>query len=41
MPNGPVAVNLFARVVDNLEGFAELCARMTREGVKHLRVEKL
>jgi hypothetical protein len=41
MPTGPVAVNLFARIVDNLEGFGELCRRIHREGVETLRVERI
>ena len=41
MPNGPVAVNLFARIVENLDGFAAFCGRIKREGLKSLRVEKL
>lgn len=40
MPTGPVAMNLFARIVDNLEGFAEVCRRIHREGVETLRVER-
>jgi len=32
--------NLFARVVDNLAGFAAMCTRVHREGVKELRVER-
>jgi len=40
MPTGPVAVNLFARIVDNLAGFAEACERMRREGIQELRVER-
>lgn len=40
MPTGPVAVNLFARVVDNLEGFAEACEAIRRSGPTTLRVER-
>ena len=40
MITGPVAVNLFARVVDNLDGFAAMCRRVHREGVKRFRVER-
>jgi hypothetical protein len=40
MPDGPVAMNLFAWIVENLEGFSEICGRMRREGIKVLRVER-
>ena len=40
MPVGPVAMNIFARIVENLEGFAEICARTHREGVKRLSVTR-
>ena len=40
MPTGPVAMNLFARIVDNLDGFADVCRRIHREGVETLRVER-
>jgi len=40
MPHGPVAMNVFARIVENLEGFQNVCARIHREGVKSLRVER-
>jgi hypothetical protein len=40
MPNGPVSMNIFARIVDNFEGFREVCRRMQREGTKVLRVER-
>lgn len=40
MPTGPVAVNLFARVSDNLEGFARACDEIRRSGVTPLRVER-
>lgn len=41
MPSGPVAVNLFGRVTDNLEAFARTCARAQREGVKRFRITAL
>lgn len=40
MPDGPVAMNLFARIEDNLEGFTDICHRIRRDGVKVLRVER-
>lgn len=40
MPTGPVAVNLFARIDDNLDAFATACARIRREGVRELHVER-
>lgn len=40
MPNGPVSMNVFARIVDNFEGFRSLCRRMQKEGAKLLRVER-
>jgi hypothetical protein len=40
MPDGPVAMNIFARIVENLEAFQGVCARIMREGVKRLRVER-
>lgn len=41
MIDGPVAVNLFAQVDDNLEGFAEACRRLRTEGVQRFRVGRL
>ncbi len=41
MPTGPVAMNLFARIVDNLDGFAEACDRIRLEGVKPFRMERI
>ena len=41
MPTGPVAVNLFARVTENLEGFARACDEIRRSGVTKLRVERV
>ena len=41
MIDGPVPVNLFARIVENLEGFADASLRTRREGVKHFRVERV
>jgi hypothetical protein len=40
MPDGPIAINVFARIVENLEGFQRTCARIHKEGVKRLRVER-
>lgn len=40
MPTGPVAMNLFARIVENLEGFSVVCARIHKEGVKRFHVER-
>lgn len=40
MPTGPVAVNLFARITDNLDGFARACDEIRRSGVTTLRVER-
>lgn len=41
MPSGPVAVNLFGRVTENLEAFARTCARAQREGVKRFRISAI
>lgn len=41
MMDGPVPVNLFARITENLEGFAAMCRRIRRDGVKRLRVERV
>lgn len=38
MPDGPVAVNLFARFVEGFEAVADLCYRMRLEGARPLRV---
>jgi hypothetical protein len=40
MPVGPIAMNVFARIVENFEGFRSVCARIRKEGVKILRVER-
>ena len=40
MMDGPIKVNIFARIDENLEGFAEMCARLHTEGVKPFRVER-
>ncbi len=40
MPNGPVSMNIFARIVEGFEGFRGVCGRMQREGAKLLRVER-
>jgi len=41
MPTGPVSVNYFARVIDNLEGFASACDSIRTEGRSSLRVEQV
>ena len=41
MIDGPVKVNVFARIEENLEGFADTCRRLRTEGVKAFRVERL
>lgn len=41
MPDGPVAVNIFARIVENFDEFKALCYRMRIEGAKRMRVEKV
>lgn len=41
MPTGPVAMNLFGNIVENLEGFAQVCDRIRFEGVKQLRIERV
>jgi Protein of unknown function (DUF3830) len=40
MPAGPVAMNVFARIAENFEGFRGVCGRMQKEGAKLLRVER-
>jgi hypothetical protein len=40
MPTGPVSMNVFARIVENLEGFSRVCARIHLEGVKRLAITK-
>lgn len=40
MPTGPVAVNLVARIVENLDGFARACDEIRRSGATPLRVER-
>lgn len=39
MPSGPVAVNVFARLVGDTAPFYAVCRRMRREGAKRLLVE--
>ncbi|MGD9714506.1 MAG: DUF3830 family protein [Thermomicrobiales bacterium] len=39
MPNGPVPMNIFGRITEGLEAFAEVCFRMRRSGVKPLSIE--
>ena len=38
--DGPVPINIFGRIVDNLDGFEQMCRRIHREGVKRFRVER-
>ena len=38
MPDGPVPVNVFARIVEGFDDFAAVCRRMRREGVKRFAV---
>jgi hypothetical protein len=40
MPTGPVAVNLFARIIDNLAPFAQACDEIRRSGTTAIRVER-
>ena len=40
MPTGPVSVNLFARITDNLVGFAAACDRIRLDGVTPICVER-
>lgn len=39
MPEGPVPVSIFARLVDPVEEFVKVCFRMRREGVKPFALE--
>ena len=39
MWEGPVAVNLFARIVEPADEFYAVCRRMRREGIKPFRVD--
>jgi hypothetical protein len=41
MMDGPVPMNIFGRIVDNLGGFADMSRRIHREGVKRFRVERV
>lgn len=41
MPNGPVPMNIFARITEGLEAFAEVSFKMRRSGVKPLTIELL
>ena len=38
MPDGPVAVNVFARIVEGFDAFAAVCRRTRREGAKQIEV---
>jgi hypothetical protein len=38
MPDGPVIVNIFARVIENADAFYAVCRRMRREGVKRIEI---
>jgi hypothetical protein len=39
MPDGPVPVNIFGRIVEGFDAFAACCRDMRRTGVKVIRVE--
>lgn len=41
MPDGPVAVNLFARMIGDTRDFCAVCYRIRREGVKRVRIERV
>lgn len=41
MPDGPVAMNLFARIIGDPTAFYQVCFRMRREGAKRCRVERV
>lgn len=40
MPDGPVAVNLFARFDEGFDALVDLCERMRLEGAKALRISR-
>jgi hypothetical protein len=40
MMDGPIEVNIFGRIDENLEGFAAICARLHTEGVKPFRIDR-
>jgi hypothetical protein len=41
MPEGPVQVNIFARIIGDTSAFYALCYRIRREGAKTFRVERV
>lgn len=41
MPDGPVLMNIFARIVGDPAEFYAVCYRMRREGAKTFRVERI
>ena len=41
MMDGPIRVNIFGRIDENLEVFAAMCARLHTEGMKPFRVERV
>ncbi len=41
MPNGPVPMNIFGRIVEGLDEFAEVGFAMRRSGIKPLTIEVL
>jgi hypothetical protein len=41
MPEGPVPVNLFARITGDAQAFYAVCRRMRREGVKPFAIERV
>ena len=41
MPDGPVSVNIFARIVGDPAAFYSVCYRIRREGAKRFKVERV
>jgi len=41
MSEGPVAVNIFARIVEPAMEFYAVCHRMRRDGIKPLKIESI
>ena len=41
MPDGPVSMNIFARIVGDPVAFYSVCHRIRREGAKRFRVERV
>jgi hypothetical protein len=38
MPDGPVPMNIFARIVEGFDAFAACCRQMRRTGVKRVEI---